>query len=302
MEKLEDNRVKEWFRDHIVTNYDENEKTGLIRITWKKPGSGTYAIVYIIDTHTARLSVVGDLGEAIYGWSGSISLNFIAGCDLHYFNSKCLASSCGERGKTWNDEFASASIKSIFQEEVSLRNDDYQEIYEYGCLQEVFKANYPELLKVWNEEISWKDLPKENKAQISKIIDEFVDNEQNLNRLPDYISKRFKSLEQKRSLISEAINSCGTEDEWSFWLQENGNDLFGQDYWEYFNIGKTVSIRVRSHLIGIKMACDYLNAQNEKESESVHVYATNDPENLFVSIGNWFLSLIGLGKKKTQKS
>lgn len=41
------------------------------------------------------LIVTGDLGDAIYQWSDRISVTFLAGCNLDYFASKCLASEHG---------------------------------------------------------------------------------------------------------------------------------------------------------------------------------------------------------------
>ncbi len=52
------------------------------------------------------------------------------------------------------------------------------------------------------------------------------------------------------------------EQEWNFWLKDYGYDILGEDFYEWASeIGKTISHRCQSHLIGLKMAMEQINAQ-----------------------------------------
>lgn len=76
-----------WFKDHVATAQMIDHR--LTRIFWNKPGTRCFSIVYLIDEN--NLFVTGDLGEAVYSWSGKIDLHFIRNCELDYFKSKCKA-------------------------------------------------------------------------------------------------------------------------------------------------------------------------------------------------------------------
>lgn len=181
----ENERIRQCFSNHYPDILSFNKGT-IIKIRWKKTGTWNMAVIYIIDLHLGTLCVFGDFGEAIYQWKGSISLNFLGDCNLDYFNGKCQASSCGERGKTWNQEIAVEYIKS----------------YVYDS------------------------------EKKSKLID----------------------------LVPESIAACESEFEWHRWLYDNGQEFFGNDYGEYGNIGGTISSRVQSHLIGLKMILEGLDS------------------------------------------
>ena len=63
----------------------------------------------------------------------------------------------------------------------------------------------------------------------------------------------WKSAIEFEDLSPEAIAACAYESEWHNFLGENGYDFFGDDYYEFSKIGRVISIRVQSHLIGLKM-------------------------------------------------
>lgn len=69
-----------------------------IIIGWQNPSSWIYGCRFII--HRRWLTVVGDIGEAVYEWSENLTLEFLSGLDFGYFQSKCRAS---EKGRTHND-------------------------------------------------------------------------------------------------------------------------------------------------------------------------------------------------------
>ena len=55
------------------------------------------------------------------------------------------------------------------------------------------------------------------------------------------------------ALGPDAIGACSHESEWHRFLNDNGYEFFGDEYYEYGDIGRVISIRVQSHLIGLKM-------------------------------------------------
>lgn len=73
-------------------------------ILFKNPASGFDAIAFII-LDKSRLVVTGDLGDAIYKWSGNpaISWQWLANLDFDYFCKKCVASAVGVPFRQWNE-------------------------------------------------------------------------------------------------------------------------------------------------------------------------------------------------------
>ena len=86
----------EWFRDHVATKFSFTEpvfKSTITVLDFHRPGTGNYAMTFII---TARSVVVsGDVGDAIYAFTGEINLAKLATFDWHYFVHKCVASETG---------------------------------------------------------------------------------------------------------------------------------------------------------------------------------------------------------------
>lgn len=61
----------------------------------------------------------------------------------------------------------------------------------------------------------------------------------------------------------EAIHS---EYSWIKWLEDNGFNFFGDEYFEYGGIGMEIDSRCRSHLVGLKMAFEQIESQKEAEN------------------------------------
>lgn len=91
------------FAEHQTTIRDLGE---VVLIDWKKPGTSINYILYIIMPKRGLLFVAGDLGEATYWWGGcyDLGLEFLAGCDLQYFLSKCQASENGRGYPDWDQD------------------------------------------------------------------------------------------------------------------------------------------------------------------------------------------------------
>lgn len=84
-------RAREWFADHrarIIQNTPE-----AIIIDWRRPDTSLYGIKFIITG--SSVVVLGDVGDAVYGFGGSLSLEQLTAFDWHYFINKCCASETG---------------------------------------------------------------------------------------------------------------------------------------------------------------------------------------------------------------
>ena len=101
----------DWFKTHVA-KFDEttfSDGTKILRLDWRRPGEVWYWVRYIISGRF--LMVCGDIGEAVYEWSENLTWEFLAGCDSHYFASKCMASECGRGGRTWDSEVAEYNLQ-----------------------------------------------------------------------------------------------------------------------------------------------------------------------------------------------
>jgi len=101
-----------WFKDHIATFKDEGS---LKTLTWCKPNTSIYYCKFIIDYNT--LIVHGDLGEAVFCWSGNINWEFLVSLNLGYYASKCCASEYGRGYKEWDSGEAMIYLNEYFAED-----------------------------------------------------------------------------------------------------------------------------------------------------------------------------------------
>lgn len=97
-------RVDEMLAAHVVESRTE---TTLI---FRKPGTGDCRMRY--DLIEKRILVVtGDLGDAVYRWSGYLDWEWFAKIDLGYFTSKCEASEDGRNPREWSARVAKARFR-----------------------------------------------------------------------------------------------------------------------------------------------------------------------------------------------
>lgn len=267
---------KEWFKDHVPDFVIFSKD--FIKIKWKKPGEWNCAIVYYLDLKMGYLLVAGDLGEAVYQWSGPISLNFVANCNLDYFDSKCQASSCGERGREWNSDVAIDYVRSHIKESIELDDNFYNQLYDDQYIDDLIKEKDIELWRSINGEPEvidgieeypnlrgWKELSSEEKKSFKKLADEYIEKISSSKELKnisknDYRRKVIENKNKFEDFESEAISACEYEGEWHHFIHQNGYDFFGDEYYEYSQIGRVISLRVQSHLIGLKMILDGLDS------------------------------------------
>lgn len=89
---------KEWFKDHRAKLTTPSVEISVLN--WANPKSWNYGCRFIIHRHW--LCIVGDIGEATFGWSEDLTLEFLAQIDFGYFLSKCRASPEGRRFEQWD--------------------------------------------------------------------------------------------------------------------------------------------------------------------------------------------------------
>lgn len=261
--KVEDKRIREqWFKDHVPEFFVYGDGS-FLKIKWRKPETWNYAVVYLIDKRMGHLCVFGDLGEAVYQWNPPIDIDFLGGLDLSYFDSKCQASSCGERGKTWNEEVAVTYIKEYIESH-TLGEDHgdslFESLYSDGYVESMLKTDAPDLALLYTEEgyKSWREMSRDEKDRFTVVAKSYLkklveNNEWQKFSKHDYRRKLIETQIKFEELGPEAIEACESEFSWHSWLSEEGHNFFGNDYFEYGGIGRTISLRVQSHLIGLQM-------------------------------------------------
>lgn len=108
--------VRKEFTEHVATISHEIDATKpyFATIVWAKPGTGIMSCTYILNHRW--LCAMGDIGEAIYEWSQSVSPSFLASCDWHYMFEKCQASPAGRKFQKWDNQFADCWMRERLAE------------------------------------------------------------------------------------------------------------------------------------------------------------------------------------------
>lgn len=137
-EDVRTERIKGWFAQHEATFGEYIPECARSLPTpetlyWAKPGTGCYSIRYTIQGPV--LMVWGDLECAVYRWSSPITWEFLAGCDLQYFEGKCEASPKGRDYEEYDHDLALAD----FNEGIERRAE---EGYDHPDPQEVEEARH----------------------------------------------------------------------------------------------------------------------------------------------------------------
>jgi|ERR1035437_4921885 hypothetical protein len=133
MEKVE--KLRERFKSHILTEILNTENIKVF--TFRKEDTVNLSQRWIIDRGT--LIVQGDCYDSIYRWNdSSITLKFLATCDLGYFSSKCIADQGGSNQTEFDSEYASNYLKEIaadhIYEEFGSEKEEIEEIENWGKL------------------------------------------------------------------------------------------------------------------------------------------------------------------------
>ena len=155
----------EWFKEHLARSIKMRETvgpvTGVEMIDWRNPQSSNYWMRYILSGRF--LIVIGDAGDAVFEWGENITLDFLNGCDLHYFAEKCRASEQGSRFTYWNTNVLHDTGDSL--------------LVEWGYSEEVREAFIEAADNMQRDEFMlwlWHDAPKElrqDSDQCSALMD-----------------------------------------------------------------------------------------------------------------------------------
>lgn len=244
-DKSEPHRVE--FRGSLPNNCGE-------LIVWKRPGSGIFAIHYLL--YHSVLFVTGDLGEAVYRWSQPISVPFLAGCNIDYFESKCVASESGREYRDWSEEECLTRIEEHLREAVIDALDLDQEVIEEEIREELYEAHA-------------KEHPDDE------------DYEPGADRVRELAQQHYDDLIQKHLKGeggNESVTALVEAAEWakkaaigkSDWQEFMGGEecrtLFGDAFYEYApGMGETISLRCYAHLEGLRMIYELDQARERAE-------------------------------------
>lgn len=96
------------FEDHAVREILASPDTGTWVYQWSKPGTWVDGMRFVI--HGGWLTVLGDLGEAVYQWPSKISPEFLSDLNFDYFRSKCQASETGHKAEEFDADEGVANL------------------------------------------------------------------------------------------------------------------------------------------------------------------------------------------------
>lgn len=173
-EKIVKECRESWFKDHVATilvqhqnarccardhdgdgNCDRHPNgTATYVINWQKPGTWIYGCRFVL--HASFVTVMGDIGEAVYCWNEPISPQFLSGISFDYFQSKCAASEAGRKFEEWNSKVAAkycaqriAEIKAELPED---RGNDAFVLSELEHLGDCDKEEYESAARTYYDE------------------------------------------------------------------------------------------------------------------------------------------------------
>lgn len=121
MTPIDEQLIKDYFIGHVATVEADNGDSMIVK--WAKPGDSHALCIFII--RKGALYVSGDLGAAVYEWSGRVSLAWIANTSLDYFEGKCQASETGRDFKQWSKEKAQRRALDLMKTQRDYEGDEY---------------------------------------------------------------------------------------------------------------------------------------------------------------------------------
>lgn len=148
-----------WFPRHKATlrDYVDVESNTITVIDWREPGTGAFAIRYILDRN--YLSVTGDAGDAVYQLTEKAELKHLANYGMDYMFSKLRCAD--DDGIDFDSDIAVENIRETIKE-----NFEDEDTSMYPVIEAAIEAA--------NESISSNDW----QARLAVL-----DNEYNLNEV-----------------------------------------------------------------------------------------------------------------------
>lgn len=242
------------FKDHKAV-LGSSEQLGIQKLNWRKPGTGIYGISYLI--HGPYLIVTGDCGEAVYQWSQNITFDFVAGCDIGYFHSKCEASDKGRHNVHWDAQLATERfldalkdrIKDLIEDEQDFADPKTHGLYElHNQYIDRFNDVQPE----------WHEYDHENLKLLEGINDDyFVKKGMN-----EALGQLIGTDNLGDAKVELGAYTCSYEEfyQWLAGLDPNGF-ISLEDFTDFTGFGEKLAPMVFYHLKGIQMAVLQLDEQ-----------------------------------------
>jgi len=112
MEKCEEEQINEWYQNHVA-QFDDT-LPDMSFLSWKRPDNYNFAMIYQL--RQGYLTVIGDIGTAIYHVRSFTSFKEWAECCYSYFAGKCLASEEGRLYEGWNPDYLLGEVKRAINE------------------------------------------------------------------------------------------------------------------------------------------------------------------------------------------
>ena len=109
MSRLEE-KIKN-FENHVLTTVSDISEE--IKVFDFRTPDKSYMYSQRWMVFKGTIVITGDCYAAVYSWSGPISLKFLAGCDIGYFNEKCDADKDGSTQKVYDASQAESIMKEI---------------------------------------------------------------------------------------------------------------------------------------------------------------------------------------------
>lgn len=94
-------------------------------------------------------------------------------------------------------------------------------------------------------------------------LDEWVeqgkyDPSEDSDAMDDYERRKEIVYGSSDHMIDDAISSAESQQDWSRWLEQNGSEAFGLDWWEWGSIGVGTNAQTQYHWHGIRAAAAWL--------------------------------------------
>jgi hypothetical protein len=201
------------FKDHLLTEVIRTDKIKIYDFRNKNGSSNCYQR-WIIDHGT--LIVTGDNYCSIYNWNNSsITLDFLANCNLGYFSSKCLADKDGHSQMIYSQEHAT----------------EYMQIL--AC--DTFYNSQLADDKIELSSDQWTALSHDEQFKITtSVLCEHLDLDQ------DEFESIFinETIEEAARVLHDSENEC----------------MFGSDGWEHVSSLNVLTMTPKMHLAALKEA------------------------------------------------
>lgn len=220
--------ILEQFKNHYAKYWVTNELGSTVeRIVFQNPQSRIFYCEFL--GIGGDLIVRGDIYDAIYSTTQLHYLQWWAGCNASYLGSKLMdLDGHGESRYEWDEKEA---LNQLAQSKVDLEKeveDDLREEFDGG----------------WDSEEAPSDEDFNNWKR------------ERMQRCREYKGAEARLLQWNSEPPEEHVSS---RHEWENFLENYGDEIFGDDHWEYTSkIGQIDNRMINVQLTGLKLAIKQL--------------------------------------------